>query len=344
MRYSRLFALLAAIPLIVPAAGTAGAAPPIKIGIAYDAAGLGDLGYNDMARQGALQAAAEYPIRLIEMQLASSGRLADPAVVLGRLAKRADLVVAVGFTYQAAADAAAVAYPRTNFVVLDGVPGVDPIPSNLLGTTVAHNEGSFLVGAAAANQSGSGKLGFIGGVDFPVIFEFQAGFVAGVGYQDASATVTAEYVSLFPDFSGFNDPTRAYDMATAMYTNGVDVIYHAAGGSGIGVFEAARDYSLANATKVWAIGVDTDQYLTVDDDLKPYILTSMVKRIDAMAYDVIAMQATGTFPGGTVEHWDLSRDGVDYATSGGFIAGFVATLEVIKQDIIKGIITVPTTI
>jgi basic membrane protein A len=336
-------------PLIVPAVGTVGAAPPAKVsvtkvnvtkvGVAYDAAGLGDLGYNDMARQGALQAVADYPIRLIEKQLATSGRLSDPAVVLTRLAKHADLVVAVGYTYQAAADALAATYPDTNFVVLDGVPGVDPIPSNLLGTTVAQNEGSFLVGAAAANESLTGEIGFIGAVEIPVISDFQVSFEAGVAYH-TSATVTAEYVS--PDFSGFNDPARAYQMATAMYTGGIDVIYAAAGGSGIGVFEAARDYSLENDTHVWAIGVDLDQYLQVGDDLKPYILTSMVKRIDVMAYDVIASQATGTFAGGTVEDWDLSRNGVDYATSGDFIADFVQMLEGYKQLIIDGTIIVPT--
>jgi len=243
MRPLRLLALVAMFPLIVPAVGTAGAAPPAKVsvtkvGVAYDAAGLGDLGYNDMARQGALQAAADYPIRLIEMQLATSGRRSDPAVVLTRLAKRADLVVAVGFNYQAAADALAARYPDTNFVVLDGVPNVDPIPSNLLGTTMAVNEGSFLVGAAAANESATAKIGFIGGVDIPPIFEFQAGFAAGVGYQDPSATVTADYVSSFPDFSGFNDAPRAHDMAMEMYASGIDVIFPAAGGSGIGVFEA----------------------------------------------------------------------------------------------------------
>jgi basic membrane protein A len=348
MRPLRLLALVAMFPLIVPAVGTAGAATSArvsvtKVGVAYDVAGLGDLGYNDMARQGALRAAAEHPIRLIEMQQATGGRLSDPAVVLTRLAKRADLVVAAGFAYHPPSGAVAAAHPDTNFVILDGVPGVDPIPSNLLGTSVAQNEGSFLVGAAAAHESTTGQIGFIGGVDLPVIFEFQAGFAAGVVYHDPSATVAADYLSSFPDFSGFNDAPRAHDRAMEMYASGIDVIFHAAGGSGIGVFEAARDYSQANSTRVWAIGVDTDQYLLVPDDLKPFILTSMVKRIDVVAHDVIASQVAGTFTGG-IQVWDLSRNGVDYARSGGFIDDFVPTLESIKQGIIGGLIDVPTTI
>lgn len=339
MKLLRVLALVATIPLIVPAGGSAGAAPPTKVGVAYDAAGLGDQGFNDMAQSGALQAEDDFKIKVFEKELVKpSGVVSDPEVVLTKLAQRSDLVVAVGFTYQEAADLAAAADPDTNFAVLDSVPVVPQ--SNLLGTTVAANEGSFLVGAAAAMESSTGQIGFIGGVDIPVVLEFEAGFSAGVDYADPAASVSVEYISLVPDFSGFNDPARAYEIAMAMYETGIDVIYHAAGASGVGLFQAARDYSEAHANHVWAIGVDSDQYLQVPDDLKPYVLTSMIKRIDVVAHDVIASQAQGTFTGGH-EHWDLSRNGVDYATSGGFIDLLVPALENIRQDIIDGVITVP---
>ena len=339
MRPIRVLAVAATIALIIPAAGSAGGAPPTKVGMAYDAAGLGDLAYNDMAQSGALQAESEFGVKVFEKELVKqSGALRDHETVLSQLARRSDLVLGVGFTYQDAANLAAADDPDTNFAVLDGV---FPVPqSNLLGTTVATNEGSFLVGAAAAMESATGQIGFIGGVDFPVIFEFEAGFVAGVGFQDPGASVAVEYVSLVPDFSGFNDPGRAYDIAMTMYGSGIDVIYHASGASGLGVFEAARDYSLANS-HVWAIGVDADQYLQVPEDVQAYVLTSMIKRIDVVTRDVIASQVDGTFTGGH-EHWDLSRDGVDYATSGGFVDSYVPALEDIRQDIIDGVIIVPT--
>ena len=338
MRRLLVLALAATIPLIIPAVGSPGAAPPTKVGVAY-AGDWVEGSWEDMAQSGAVEAAAEFGVKLFETDLAKpSGALTAPEKVLSQLAKRSDLVLATVFTFQDAADLAAAANPDTNFAVLGSVPVMPQ--SNLLGTTVANNEGSFLVGAAAAMESPSGQIGFIGGVDASIIFEFQAGFVAGVQYVDPAASVAVEYVSLLPDWGGFDDPARAYEIAMAMYEGGIDLIYHAAGGSGIGLFEAARDYSQAHATHVWAIGVDVDQYLQVSEDIKPYVLTSMVARVDVVAHDVIASQAQGTFAGG-IEHWDLSRNGVDYATSGDFIDDLVPTLESIKQDIIDGVITVP---
>jgi len=328
LKLLRVAAFAVAIALIVPVAVLAAAAPKTKVAVAYGFAGPG---YDGMAHDGAVRAATDFRVKLIETV---PTKQAD----LTQLATRSDLVLAVGFGYQEAADAAAASNPRTSFAVLDSVPYV--ASSNLLGTTLAANEGSFLVGAAAAMASTTGQVGFIGGMDLPVIFEFQAGFVPGVSSQDPSASVAVAYVSLFPDFSGFNDPARAYEIAMGMYESGIDVIYHAAGNSGIGLFEAARDYSQAHG-KVWAIGVDTDQYLEVAGDLQPYILTSMIKRIDVVTYDIIASQVQGTFTGG-IERWDLSRNGVNYATSGGFVDEMVPVLEVLKQDIIKGLITVPT--
>jgi basic membrane protein A len=339
----RYIALALTVALVMVAAALpVGAAPPTKVSAAYDAAGLGDLSFNDLVHEGAVQAENDFGIKLFEMeQVKRNGMLIDQETMLTRLAKRSDLVIAAGFAWYLAAELAAASNPDTNFAVIDIAPA-EPL-LNLLGTTTAVNEGSFLVGAAAALklESTAGQFGFIGGADLPVILEFEAGFVAGIDYIDPTASVTVEYVSLFPDFSGFQDPERAYEIATDMYESGIEVIYQAAGGSGIGVFEAALDYTEESGEHVWVIGVDIDQYRQVADDIKPHILTSMIKRIDVITYDIIKSQALGTFTGGH-EHWDLSRNGVDYATSGGFIDDYVPTLEAIKQDIIDEDISVPT--
>jgi basic membrane protein A len=334
MHFLRVVAFVATLALLLPAAALAKAPPKITVGLAYQ---TGATVWDAMARLGALQAQADFGVKLAEAR----GAHKNPTTVLKGLATRSDLVVAVGFTYEQAADLAADKHPGTNFAVLDSVFETTP-QDNLMYTTFAANEGSFLVGAAAALKSTTGGIGFIGGVRGAwVLDEFEAGFAAGVAYQDAGASLTVEYLTDAPDYSGFSTPALAYAAAMTMYANGIDVIYHAAGNSGIGLFEAARDYSVANTTHVWAIGVDYDQYLDAPADLQPYILTSMIKRVDVATYDVIASQVDGSFAGGN-QRWDLSRNGVDYATSGGFVDDILPALEDIRDGIIGGLISVPT--
>jgi basic membrane protein A len=145
-----------------------------------------------------------------------------------------------------------------------------------------------------------------------------------------------------PNFDGFNDPASGRVIAQSMFESGADVVYHAAGGTGAGLFQAAREYSEANGTKVWAIGVDSDQYLTAGEDVRDYILTSMLKRVDVAVFDTIQAQVDGTFTAG-VQRFDLAADGVGYSTSGGFVDDIVDQLEEYKQQIVDGTITVPQT-
>jgi basic membrane protein A len=126
-----------------------------------------------------------------------------------------------------------------------------------------------------------------------------------------------------------------------MYQAGADVVYHAAGGSGSGLFEAAKSYSTANNTHVWAIGVDSDQYLTAPADQQPYILTSMLKRVDVAVFETIKAYVNGQFKGG-YRTFDLKANGVGYATSGGFVDDIKSQLEDLKQQIIDGTIKVPS--
>jgi basic membrane protein A len=307
-----------------------------RVGVAYDSP-LGDLSFNDMTHEGVVAAQEDFPIKVREMSpLLPNGKVLTFDEVVKRLSSPSDLVIAVGFLYTDALATQAAKRPKVDFAIIDSVVDAPNVASLLF----AAHEGSFLVGAAAALTSQTGTIGFIGGVDIPVIYPFEAGFVAGVEYVDPDATVLVDYISEPPDFSGFGDPERAYLLATDMYEAGADVVFHAAGFSGVGLFQAAHDYSMANE-HVWAIGVDADQYLTMPAELQPYILTSMRKRVDVATYDIIAAEVNGTFEGG-IHVYDLAAGGVGYATSGGFVDGIVPQLEAIKALIIDGSITVPT--
>ena len=150
------------------------------------------------------------------------------------------------------------------------------------------------------------------------------------------------YATVTPDFSGFNLPDKGKEIALAQYEAGADIIYHAAGGTGAGLFEAAKEVSESTGSKVWAIGVDADQYNTVSAELQPYILTSMLKKVDTAVYLTIKAIVDGTFAGG-VSVFDLSVDGVGYSTSGGYVDDIASQLDDFKAQIVSGAITVPST-
>ena len=203
----------------------------------------------------------------------------------------------------------------------------------------AEEQGSFLVGAAAALKSQSGTVGFIGGVETDLIKKFEAGFIAGAEAVNPDIEVLSQYITQPPDFAGFNDPAHGKEIAASMYGDGADVVYAAAGGSGLGVFEAAGE--AGEPGEVWAIGVDSDQYNLVSAALQPYILTSMLKKVDVAVYSTIEALTNGEFRGGP-QTFDLSTGGVDYSTSGGFVDDIADQLDDYKQQIIDGEIEVPT--
>ena len=165
--------------------------------------------------------------------------------------------------------------------------------------------------------------------------------MAGAKAVNPDIQIVSNYITEAPDFDGFNAPDRARDIATAMYDGGADVVYHAAGGSGAGLFEAAKASSDAKGSKLWAIGVDSDQYNTSDAAVKDYILTSMIKRVDVAVFEIIKAQMDGAVKGGPTTY-DLSVDGVGYSTSGGFVDDIADQLDAFKADIISGKIVVPT--
>jgi basic membrane protein A len=318
-----------------------------NVGLTFDIGGRGDQSFNDSAAEGIDRAVEELGVEFTEAEPNADG--SNRAELLQLQADQSDLVIGVGFLFAADVATVAAENPDTNFAVIDdAMLNFDadppaPVCENCAGLTFAEEQGSFLVGAAAAMNSTSGTVGFIGGVGgFGLIEKFEAGFAAGAKAVNPDITVISQYITMAPDFDGFVAPDRAREIALAMYDQGADVVYHAAGGSGAGLFEAAAERSESSGSKVWAIGVDSDQYLTAAPEVQEYILTSMLKRVDVAVYEITKAQQDGAFgPGNTV--YDLSVDGVGYSTSGDFLtAEQITTIEDFKAQIIDGTIVVPT--
>ncbi|MDJ0923451.1 MAG: BMP family ABC transporter substrate-binding protein [Acidimicrobiia bacterium] len=320
----------------LPGAGDEAPLASADVGLVFDIGGRGDQSFNDAAAAGLDQATAELGIRPSEASANQDGSNREELLALQ--ADESDLVFGVGFLFAEPMLSVAEAYPDVSFAIVDDSSIDLPNVANLV---FAEEEGSYLVGVAAALNSPNLRVGFIGGVNMELIQRFEAGFTAGVTAVNPLVTVDVQYLTEPPDFAGFNDPAAARVVAEAMYQRGADVIYHAAGGSGAGLFQAAKDYSEANNTKVWAIGVDSDQYLTADEGVRPYILTSMMKRVDTAVYTTVQDFVSGRFTSGTTV-LDLSVDGVGYATSGGFVNAIIDQLEDYKTQIIYGSIQVPT--
>ena len=317
----------------------------VSAGLVFDIGGRGDQSFNDSAAAGIECAKSVLGIEFSESSPNDDG--SNRAELLQLQSDNNPIVIAVGFLF--AGDAATVAAnnPDTNFAVIDDAmmnwETGGPIADNATGLTFAEHEGSFLVGAAAALKSESGTVGFIGGVCcFGLIEKFEAGYIAGAQAVNPSINIISQYITEFPDFDGFNAPDRAKEIALAMYADGADIVYHAAGGSGAGLFEAAMEVSESSGSKVWGIGVDSDQYNTVDEAVRDYVLTSMLKRVDNAVFLAIQSHINGTFQAGQIA-FGLSDDGVGYSTSGGFVNDIVDELESFKADIIAGNITVPST-
>jgi len=318
------------------------AAPPsdatIDVGIVFDVGGRGDKSFNDGAYNGAMRAARELGanVRFIE-----PGEGSDREAGLRLLAAEGmDLVVGVGFIFTDDLSLLAREYPRVNFAGVDLAVASDPAgrpiepPPNLAALKFREEEGSFLVGALAALVGNSKRVGFIGGMDVPLIHKFEAGYRAGVRHVCRDCQVMAQYAGVTPE--AFRNPGRGKELALSQYQQGVNVIFHASGSTGLGVFEAARQ------TNRYAIGVDADQYA----EAPGHILTSMVKGVDAAVYDAIERVKAGRFKGG-IYNFGLAQQGVGYVydeNNRTLIPESVrAVIERLRQEIIAGRIRVPST-
>jgi basic membrane protein A and related proteins len=308
----------------------------LKIGMAYDIGGRGDKSFNDSAALGLDNAKKKYNLAdsdVRELEAAQGEAEADKEARLTQLADNGfTTIIAVGFAYADAVKAVVPKYPNVKFAIIDDNSVQAP---NLADLTFAEEQGSFLVGAIAALKSKKHSVGFIGGVNVALIHKFQAGFDAGAKAADPSVKLTDRYLTQPPDFGGFNDPTKGETAANGIYDAGADVIFAAAGGSGSGVFKAAK------AKGDLAIGTDSDQYQSASPDVKDVIISSMLKRVDVAVGKFIDSVKDGTFKAGNTV-FDLKAGGVDYSTSGGKIDDIKSKIDDFKAKIIAGTITVPT--
>ena len=304
----------------------------VKVGLAYDIGGRGDKSFNDSAAAGLDKAKTELGIEIKELSATKGETDADKEQRLRLLAQGGyNPVIGIGFAYSTALTKVAKDFPNTKFAIVDDATA----GANITNLVFAENEGSFLVGAAAALKSKTGNVGYIGGCLVPLLQKFEAGFTAGAKAVNPAIKVQVKYLSNPPTCSGFNDPAAGTETANGLYDAGADVIFAAAGGSGTGVFQSAK----AKGKK--ALGVDSDQYQTAAADLQPVILTSMLKKVDVAVFDFIKSFVDGT-PLTGLQTFDLKKDGVGYATSGGGVDDIKTKLDDYKQQIVDGKITVPT--
>jgi len=316
-----------------PGAGGTTAAKGMKVGMAYDVGGRGDQSFNDAAAAGLDKAKAELGADIKEATATSNEPESAREERLQQLIDAGyTTVVAVGFAYAKSVKKVAAANPEAKFALIDSTDAAGP---NIESLTFAEQEGSFLVGAAAALKSKTGNVGFIGGVNVDLIKKFEAGYVMGAKAVNSAIKIQVKYLTQPPDFSGFADPAKGKTAAEGMFQQGADVVYHAAGGSGGGVFTAA-----AAAGKM-AIGVDSDQAVTAPAAVKGVIITSMIKKVDVATFDFIKSVTDGKFVAGT-KVFDLKAGGVDYSTTGGKVDDIKTKLDDYKKQIVEGKIVVPT--
>ncbi len=293
-----------------------GSKKTVKVGLAYDIGGRGDKSFNDAAAAGLEKAQKELNLQTKELEANKDETENDKYSRLKLLCDGGfNPVIAVGFVYAGDPETgpmakAAKECPNTKFAIIDSAAVTQPNVANLV---FAEEQGSFLVGAAAALKSQTGHIGFVGGCLVDLIKKFQAGYEAGAKAVKSDIKIDVNYISTVADkCSGFNDPAKGQTTAEAAKTKGK-----------------------------LAIGVDSDQYNTVTPDLKDVIITSMLKRVDTAVYQFVKDQGEGKFTAGPTT-FDLSKDGVGYSTSGGKIDDIKSKLDDYRKQIIDGKITVPT--
>jgi len=329
------FAVLAALVLtLAPAAQSQDR--KIKAGIVFDVGGLGDKSFNDAAHRGLMKAKDELKA---DAHYYEPKEPADRESGLRRFAsEKFDVIIGVGFMFtddllKLSADFPDLKWACVDMAVKTGRDGkAKDLPKNLAGLKFREEEGSFLVGAIAGLVTKSGKVGFVGGMNVPLIHKFEAGFAAGVKHVNPKCDVLSGYAGETPE--AFKDAAKGKSLALGMYEQGADVIYHASGQTGRGVFEAAKE------KKKFAIGVDSDQH----DEAPGHVLTSMIKRVDLAVYDAIKAARDGKFESG-YRVFGLKEDGVGYVyeDKNKALIGEETheKVQAIRQEIVDGKIKVP---
>ncbi|MFC8510734.1 BMP family protein [Streptomyces sp. NPDC057411] len=309
-----------------------------RAAIAYDIGGRGDQSFNDAAYAGLQKAESDLGVKGAEAEPSEGEGDADKVQRLTSLARAGNNpVIGVGFSYAPAIEKVAKQFPKTTFGLIDDTSKTGPNIANLV---FNEEQGSYLAGVAAAKASKTGKVGFIGGVEVPLIKKFEAGFVQGVKATNPKAEVLTQYLTQPPNFDGFSKPDLGKAAAQGQLDKGADVIYAAAGLAGSGAIEAT-----SKAGK-WAIGVDSDQYNQKGlAAYKANILTSVTKDVSDSVYNLIKSVKDGKPQTGEIRY-GLATDGVGLADSNPEykkMTDLIAAVDKAKKDIVDGKITVKTT-
>jgi basic membrane protein A len=312
----------------VAMAQTAYAAARFRPAIVYAFTGkAGDQGFIDLVRLGAEQAKQEVGIDYIEQRVTAED---DHISTFRRLIKGGVThIIAVGFQNIVPVLTIAGEYTDIKFTVIDGV--IPPIYPNVQSLSFKDHEGAFLVGIIAASAAKNNRIGFIGGMDVPVINNFALGYFQGAKYQNPEIELEKDVIGTEP--SAWNNPKRAKILAKKQYNDGVNVIFAAAGGSSIGVLEAAQEMGY------YAIGVDSNQ-----NSLYPKtVITSMIKRVDKAVYETLTSSYSGKWKAG-IRYLGLKEGALDYAVDVNnkevITLNMIEKVEEARDKIIRGIITV----
>jgi len=274
----------------------------VHVGIVFDIGGKDDRSFNAAAWQGVNRAAKDFPIILRDVEPGDPTSI-EPA--MRAFAERGyDLIIGVGFAQTPQIEAVAKDYPKLNFAIVDGVSQLPNVASLIF----KEHEGSYLVGMIAAMTSRSGILGFVGGMDVPLIHKFELGYEEGAKAVNPKIRVIPNYVGVTD--AAWNDPVKGKELARTQIEKGADVIFAAAGNSGLGAFDAVEQYGKDGQGRAqrFVIGVDSNQ-----NWMKPgFVLTSMVKRVDNAVYQIVKDRVENR-PIGGVHVYGLENEGIGYA-------------------------------
>jgi basic membrane protein A len=297
-----------------------------KVGLVLDRGGKDDKSFNSSAYEGAMLAKKSLNV-FVKYVEATDDNAFEP-LLRGFAQRDFDLIIGIGFAQKEAVKKVASQFPKKQFAIVDAQ--VDA--SNVRSLLFEEHEGAFLTGAIAALSSKTGKVGFVGGMDIPLIRRFSLAYEAGAKRINPNIDVQINFVGITSE--AWNNPPKGKELAISQYNNGADIIFAAAGASGLGVFDAAEE------KKKLAIGVDSNQNWT-----KPgFILTSMLKRVDQAVFSTIQEAKAGKFEAG-IKRFGLANKGIDYAVdkfNDRILSEAVRKkADEIKAEIIAGKISVP---
>lgn len=302
----------------------------LDVGLVFDIGGRGDKSFNDSAYAGLERAEKEWKLKVKTIE--PSPQTSREAALRRLAEKKTPLVLGIGIYFSAEIARIAREFPAVRFVCIDYDASAGAPPANLLGITFREHEGSYLVGAVAGLVSKTGKLGFVGGMEIPLIKKFEAGFLAGARAVRPGATLEVAYAGNTGE--AWKNPPRGKELALGQYARGAEVIFHASGSTGLGVFKAAQEAGRL------AIGVDADQ----SDEAPDHVLTSMIKRVDEAVYQAIRDARTGKWKGGLVS-LGLAEKGVDYVykpqNQRWITAEIRQKVEALRADVAAGKVQVP---